>query len=250
MQTRNVPETGPRYWAALSLASIFGANMGDFVSRILHLGHANGLPLLAVVFGLILLAERRSNPGTEAYYWLAIVTLRTAATNLADLATHDFGLGYPWVMAGLAALLVGVLVVEGRSPTRARQDAESAQLRGMPATNGFYWAAMLIAGTLGTAIGDFVADDLGLGLAEGSILLGAVLAVMLYLRSRPALVTKPSYWGTIVAVRGAGTTVGDFFASRHGLGLGLPVSTPCTGLLLIAMLLLWPAQRGKRAVEA
>src|SRR5258708_25157132 len=146
MQTRNVPETGPRYWTALSLASIFGANMGDFVARILHLGHASGLPFLAVVFVGILLAERRSTTPTEAYYWLAIVTLRTAATNLADLATHDFKLGYPSVLAGLAVLLVGVLVLEDRSLARRQRDAATIQLRGMPATTHFYWAAMLVAG--------------------------------------------------------------------------------------------------------
>ncbi|MEJ0070645.1 MAG: hypothetical protein WDO24_20190 [Pseudomonadota bacterium] len=247
MQTRNVPDTGPRYWTAISLASIFGANMGDFVARELHLGHARGLPVLALVFALILLAERRSKTPTEAYYWLAIVTLRTAATNLADLATHDFKLDYPWVIAGLAALLVGVLVLE----SRIRRDAATAPASGLPTTTGFYWTAMLIAGTLGTAAGDYIADDLGLGLVWGSVLLGGLLAVMLALRSLPGLATKPSYWGTIVMVRAAGTTVGDFLASsRRGLGLGLYVSTPCTGLLLVAVLLLWRKQPRPQMVEA
>jgi uncharacterized membrane-anchored protein len=71
-----------------------GANTGDFLSHNLHLGHWRGLAPLAVVFLLIVWAERRARIATEAYYWLAIIVLRTAATNLADLATHDFGLGY------------------------------------------------------------------------------------------------------------------------------------------------------------
>jgi uncharacterized membrane-anchored protein len=244
MQIRNVPEVGPRYWTAISIASVFGANMGDFVARDLHLGHASGLPVLALALALVLLGERRAKTPTEAYYWLAIVIVRTAATNLADLATHDFKLAYPWVLAGLIGLLVGVVLAE----TILRRGA--APTRGLPATTGWYWAAMLIAGTLGTAFGDYVAGDLGLGLVWSSVLLSGLLGMLLALRSRPAFVTKPSYWRTIVMVRAAGTTVGDFLAGRRGLGLGLHVSTPCTGLLLVATLLLWRKQPTTQAVEA
>ena len=244
MQTRNVPETGPRYWAAISLASMFGANMGDFIARFLHLGHANGLGPLALIFAALLLVERRARLATEAYYWFAIVIVRTAATNLADLATHDFKLDYPAVLAGLAVLLVGVLALERGLTARG-----GAPIRGLPATTGWYWAAMLIAGTLGTAAGDYAADDLGLGLYWGSLVLSALLAFMLAIRARPAWDTKASYWTTIVAVRTAGTTVGDLLAStRHGIGLGLPVSTPLTGLALLATLVLW--RRAPRDLSA
>lgn len=95
MHFRNVPSTGPRYWTGISTASVFGANFGDFVSRDLHMGHASGLPALALVLAAILVAERRSRTPSEAYYWLAIVVVRTAATNLADLATRDAQLSYP-----------------------------------------------------------------------------------------------------------------------------------------------------------
>ncbi len=95
MQTRNTPSTGPRYWAALCLASVFGANMGDFVSHNLHLGHADGLlPLLLAFLGVVV-AERLTAITTAAWYWTAIVILRTAATNLGDLLTHDFRIAYP-----------------------------------------------------------------------------------------------------------------------------------------------------------
>lgn len=244
MQTRNVPETGPRYWAAISLASVFGANTGDFVARYLHLGHANGLAPLALIFAVIVLAERRARVASEAYYWLAIVTVRTAATNLADLATHDFKLDYPAVLASLAVLLVGVLALERGMAARG-----GTPVRGLPATTGWYWAAMLVAGTLGTAAGDYAADDLGLGLYWGSLVLSALLAGMLAIRARLAWDTKANYWATIVAVRTAGTTVGDLLAStRHGIGLGLLVSTPLTGLALVAILVLW--RRAPRDLSA
>lgn len=250
MQIHNLPTIGARYWAALILASIFGANCGDFVSHILHLGHWHGLPPLALLFCLVMAAERWSKLATEAYYWIAIVTLRTAATNLGDLATHDFKLDYPLVIAGLVLLLVAVLIVERTFSTRNGGAAALKDARGLPTTDIFYWVAMLTAGTLGTAGGDFVADDLGLGLVWGSIVLCAALAAMLAVRNRPGLTTKSTYWLTVVAVRTAGTTLGDLFASRHGLGLGLTVSTPLMGALMVLLLLLWRDQRTPRTAEA
>jgi len=226
MQTCHVPAIGPRYWITISIASVFGANMGDFVSHELHLGHVRGLPVLALALAVMLFAERRVRAGGETWYWLAIVTLRTAATNLADLATHELKLGYANVIVALAVLLAAVLLLDR---TGRRSLAEPA----LPRTNGWYWTAMLIAGTLGTALGDAVADDLGLGVERASVLLGLVLAALLSLRTRSGLATRGTYWLAIVAVRTAGTTVGDLMADICGLG----ISTTLTGLLLAGTLL-------------
>jgi uncharacterized membrane-anchored protein len=104
MRISNVPAITRRYWAAILVASMCGANTGDFLSHNLHLGHTRGLLPLAALFLLILWAERRARIPTEAYYWLAIIVLRTAATNLADLCTHDLKLGYGATEIGLTLL--------------------------------------------------------------------------------------------------------------------------------------------------
>ncbi len=230
MQARNTPSIGGRYWVAITVASVFGANLGDFVSHVMHLGHVRGLPVLALILAVLLVAERRSAITTEAWYWATIVVLRTAATNLADLATHDLKLNDAWVILALENLLLLLTL---------RRASGRNEKRGLPPVNGWYWAAMLTAGTLGTGIGDCVADDLGFGVAQGSVLLGAVLAVTLIITGRAGWATGAAYWTSIVAVRSAGTTVGDFLAGGDGLALGLAVSTACTGLLLAATLLLW-----------
>ncbi len=235
MDNRNVPATGPRYWTALSIASVAGANMGDFVSHTLHLGHAKGLGPLAALFALTLAAERRDRAkpaGREAYYWLAIVTLRTAATNLGDLATHDVRLPYPWVIAGLAALLALLLTT--------RRGAAAGESTGVPVTDAGYWAAMLTAGTLGTVAGDYTADDLGLGVGAASVGFGCGVAALLALRGLAGWAGVASYWAAVVAIRTAGTTLGDFCAFRHGLALGLPVSTAVSAAMMVIVLLAWP----------
>ncbi len=234
MRPANLPAPGPRYWAALCVASVFGANVGDFVSHVLHLGHVRGLPVLALLLAALLGAERRGWLRGEAAYWTVIVVLRTAATNLADFGTHDLRLGYGWVAAVLEALLVACCLPRAALGGMADRPAGS-----LPAVGGWYWAAMLTAGTLGTALGDFTADDLGLGTGPATVVLGCVLAALLTVRAGPALATLGSYWVAVVGVRAAGTTLADFLDGRGGLALGLPVSTACTGLALVATLLLW-----------
>ena len=98
---------------------------------------------------------------------------------------------------------------------------------------------MLIAGTLGTAVGDGVADDLDLGTGVATLLLGAATAALLGAWTRLALPIVAVYWAVVVAIRAAGTTASDFLAGREGLGLGLSISTILTGLLLLGILLLW-----------
>lgn len=223
MQAIHTPKLGPRYWAIIAVASVFGADLGDVVSHDLHGGHWRGLAPMAAMFAAILLAERRSRTPTDVFYWLAIVTVRAAATNLADLATHDGRLPYAAVTAALVALLAAVTF-----PTRRTAPGR------LPATGPAYWLGMLLAGTLGTAIGDGTADALGLGVAGGSVVLGAVTAGLLLLRAWPAAAVTAGYWVTVVAIRATGTTLGDWGAHTLGLELG----TLCSGLVFAACILL------------
>ena len=89
MQDRHVPYLAPHYWIVLSIASIAGANMGDFVAEYLGIGHVRGLPVLAIGLAAILFAESRDFSLHTTWYWLAVVVIRTGATNLADFLTTD-----------------------------------------------------------------------------------------------------------------------------------------------------------------
>ena len=255
MQHANVPKVDARYWTAITMAGIFGCNVGDCISFYLHWNHWIGLVPLTVVFAALLFAERHSARTAQAWYWAVVIVLRAAATNLADLATHTFEWPYPIVILGLA--VVQVLVV---APVLPRRLESATDRTGRPATNGWYWASLLTAGTLGTAIGDWVAEKLHFGTGYGTILLSAIFAVVLALGSRSRWTTKASYWLAIIAVRSAGTTAGDWLAFRddpglrNGLNLGLPISTVLTCVLFLGTLLLWHSRRtdhfGKRSVTA
>ena len=238
MRYENVPPVDARYWISITAASVLGCNLGDFVSLYLHWGHWRGLVPLALVFGALILGERRVHFRTQAWYWTTVVVLRTAATNLADLATHSWELPYPWVIACLGVFQVLVIL-----PVGPRLAAIGPDLGGRPATDGWYWLSLLTAGTLGTAIGDCVAEQFHLGTGVGSLWLTAVFILVLLAGRKSRWAVPASYWAAIVAVRAAGTTAGDWLAFQddpgllNGLNLGLPISTACSGAVFLAVLL-------------
>ena len=256
MRFGNVPTVDARYWTIMTLASIFGCNTGDDCSYYAGWNHWIGLGPLALIFAALLLGERRSTAQTQTWYWTVVIVLRTAATNLADLATHTFGLPYLTVILGLAAFQVLVIWTV---PPRLLSTATDSL--GRPATDGWYWLSLLTAGTLGTAMGDWVAEELHLSTGYGTVLLGLVYLLVLAWGRRGRWTTKAAYWLAVVAVRAAGTTAGDWLAFRedpglhNGLHLGLPISTALSGTLFVACLLAWrtqavPASCGCRAKTA
>jgi uncharacterized membrane-anchored protein len=218
MQPIHLPTAGPRYWAALCIASIFGANMGDFFARNIGLGHVAGLPFLAVALAIVIIVERFDRLQHQWYYWTAIIIVRTAATNFADFAAGDLKLPRIWIIAALLAY---------------RADGASTVLR----ADAGYWVCMFIAGTLGTVIGDFCSNNLRLDDGGASLLLAPIVAVLLVVGRNGWLRLLPFYWLTVVAIRAAGTSVGDLISGRNLLGL--PLSAAVTGTLLVVLLLAW-----------
>jgi uncharacterized membrane-anchored protein len=241
MNERHLPLLNARFWFALCLASIFGANLGDFFAHNIGLGHLAGLPFLAAGFALILVAERYDRGMRDIYYWLAIVVIRTAATNIGDLLAGDLKWPRPWVMAGLAILLAIVVSVIHERRRRVGTDRR----RELLTADGLYWIGMLLAGALGTVIGDYVSHNLGLGDPMASLVLGIPLVLLFMVGSRGPLWWAPFFWLTVVTVRADGTVGGDWFAGRHMLGLQL--STALSGLVFVALLLAWKDRRSLSA---
>jgi uncharacterized membrane-anchored protein len=247
MHRIHLPTVGARYWTALCLASIFGANMGDFFARNLGLGHIAGLPFLALALAIVVVSERFDRTVHQAYYWTAIIIVRTAATNFADFACGDMKLPRLLVIAGLAALLAAALLASWQLAWR-RQSQETADGNSVLRADAGYWTCMFIAGTLGTVIGDYCSHDLHLGDAAASLLLGSTLALLFAAARNGPFRSLWYYWLTIVAVRAAGTVAGDFLAGRHMWGL--PTSTLVTGILFVALLTLWKEPAAPSLVHA
>lgn len=231
MQGAGLPRIDIRYWTILLLASICGTNIGDFASQTLRLGFfAASLPF-AVLFAAVLPGIGRKHG--EPFYWVAIVIARAGATDIADLASHQLGLRVPALLVSLLALLAAILIIgarhnqatlvatggafSSRGPAASWRE-NAPDLR--PASNATYWASMVVTSVLGTLTGDYLADDLGLGLF-GSVLATAPLAGLAALSfGRPGRLLKPHYWLAVFLIRTAATNLGDLVAGTEGLHLG------------------------------
>jgi uncharacterized membrane-anchored protein len=220
------------YWFAMLAASALGTNLGDLWAEILLPGRFGSLASLLSICAVAVWYDRRAATRTQAGYWAAIVVMRAAATNLADIITHDLAMNY--VLA--SALLVVLTLVAARftrlDPVRG----------GSPLVDSAYWVAMFVAGLFGTVAGDSIHHSIGLYAASG--LLCLVLAGLIFTRDVAASASMLLYWAIVMAERCAGTAVGDALASRRAIGLGVSVASVCTGALTIGAL--WMRSKHRR----
>jgi uncharacterized membrane-anchored protein len=197
------------------------------------------LPLTAL-FLAIAWGERLLDWTTVAFYWLAIIVLRTMATNIADFATHDMKLSYP-VFVLLVIAFMGAMIWSDRFRTGTKEQQTIASDVRLPTTDWSYWIVMLGAGVLGTALGDWLADA-GLGVYWASLIgmsffFGAVWAAYRF------GLTKYWYWIAIATCRTWGTDIGDMlvviFRSVASRPVALWSATAVSSVLLIAVIYFW-----------
>ena len=242
MQTRHVPTVDRRYWFGIIFASIFGTNLGDLYAHESGLGLGLGLMLLAVLFVATYMVEARDRTAHEVYYWLAIIVIRTGATNIADYLAFRVRIPALLLALGLAAI-IAALAWRGSAPN-ARAEGPSGPA--LAKTNLTYWAAMLAAGVFGTVMGDVCSHRFGQGPAAAG--LGVLLAGLLGTARSRAATRVAVYWCAVALARTAGTCMGDWFAENKVLHVGLPFSTLLTGAAFVAILTMWPrTQRAARS---
>ena len=151
--------------------------------------------------------------------------MRAAATNLADIATHELALGYIAVSISLFGLTLITARLTNPDPANG----------GSPRVDFAYWSTMFIAGLFGTVAGDLIHHTIGLYMA--SAILCAALMALILLRDVRAPTSMVVYWLIVMSERLAGTAVGDALASHRAVALGLPIATTCS--LALLLLSLW-----------
>jgi len=240
----HTPQIGFHYWIAISMASIFGTNLGDLYAHESGLGIARGLLLLSMLFAATMLFERSDKKIHTAYYWIGIIIIRTGATNIADFMAGHRGLGIDRLLltAVFAVLLAAVAWLTRPSTAAPQVGSVSVATAKPPAANTVYWLGMLVAGILGTVFGDYCSHSLGGDAA--TLLLSLVVLLFLYVGRTGLLATAWYYWLAIAVVRTAGTAMGDWIEKNKYVDVGLPLSTLLTGVVFLLALM---AYRNMRA---
>jgi uncharacterized membrane-anchored protein len=236
------------FWIAKVAATTLGETGGDWVTMSLNLGYLVGTGIFAAIFVALVWLQVRVSRFHPVLYWATIVATTTLGTTMADFFDRSVGVEYPGGTAIIAALLAVSLFVwhrvEGtvaiRSITTARAE-------------WFYWVTILFSQTLGTALGDWTADDdrggLALGYEHSALIFGGALIVIAALWFWTRLSRTALFWAAFVLTRPLGATLGDFLDKPHAQG-GLELSRLYASLALLVFLMLCVVLFPQRAARA
>jgi uncharacterized membrane-anchored protein len=168
-----VPEVTLVFWILKIAATTLGETGGDTVTMTLNWGYLVGTALflsLLIVFVVLQIASKKFHP---FLYWATIIASTTAGTTIADFADRSLGIGY----AGGSLLLFACLMATLGAWYWSAGSISVATVN-TPKVETFYWLTITFSQTVGTALGDWTADDTGLGYAGGALLFAAGLAVL------------------------------------------------------------------------
>jgi uncharacterized membrane-anchored protein len=199
-----VPEVTLVFWIIKILATTLGETGGDAVSMSMNLGYAVSSFIFIGVFAVTVIAQILARKFHPFLYWLVVVATTTAGTTMADFADRSLGIGYPGGASLLFVLLMASLAIWFWSAGSISVSTVST-----PRIEMFYWMAILFSQTLGTALGDWMADTNGLGFEGGALVFAAGLALIAAAYFFTGISRTLLFWGAFILTRPLGATLGD-----------------------------------------
>jgi uncharacterized membrane-anchored protein len=238
-----VPEVTLGFWIVKIAATTLGETGGDSVTMTFDWGYLAGTALFAAILVALIGLQIAAKKFHPFLYWATIVASTTFGTTMADFADRSLGIGYTGGSAILLICLMAVLGLWYWSLGSISVDTVTT-----PKAEVFYWAAITFSQTLGTALGDWMADSTGLGYEGGALVFAAALAIV----AAAYYWTKAShvllFWLAFILTRPLGATVGDLLdkpVSNGGLALSRPIASAFIAAFIIACLLVLPQRAGR-----
>jgi uncharacterized membrane-anchored protein len=239
-----VPEVTVRFWIIKILATTLGETGGDAVSMSMNLGYLVGTLIFGLLFVVVVLAQIFAKKFHPFLYWTTIIATTTVGTTLADFADRSLGIGYAGGTTILFTLLLGSLFIWHRTLGSVAVDTVMSRKAEM-----FYWVTIMFSQTLGTALGDWIADTAGLGYRGGALVFSAILALIAIAYYRTKISRTVLFWAAFVTTRPLGAVVGDFLdkpVKSGGLSLSRYLASAVLLALIAALIYLFPQRAARR----
>ncbi len=225
-----IPAITISFWIMKICATTLGETAGDLLSMTLNLGYALSSAILLGFFAATLLVQLSAKKFYPIIYWAVILSTSTAGTTISDYMDRTLGLGYATGSMILVSCLIATLLI-WKATEKSLSVTNIRSLRG----EVFYWTAILFSNTLGTALGDFLADNSGLGFAGGAVLIASLLALIVAAYYFSNISHVILFWLAFVLTRPFGATFGDLLTKTHEKG-GLNFGTKGSSLILFVIL--------------
>jgi len=237
-----VPAVTLSFWIIKILATTLGETGGDAVSMSMNLGYAVSSLIFIAIFAAAVAVQISAKSFRPFLYWFVIVATTTAGTTMADFADRSLGIGYAGGSSILFVCLIAALGLWYWSEGSISVDTVVS-----PRIEAFYWAAILFSQTLGTALGDWMADTNGLGYERGALVFAAGLAlvVALYLFTSASRVLL--FWAAFILTRPLGATLGDLLdkpVADGGFAISRYYASAILAAVIVACILMLPQRAG------
>ncbi len=240
-----VPEVTLVFWIIKILATTLGETGGDALSMSMNLGYLVSTAIFALIFVVAVVIQVRAEKFHPVIYWTTIIATTTVGTTLADFADRSLGVGYTGGTTILFVLLMTSLFIWYRTLGSVAVDTVKS-----PKSEVFYWITIMFSQTLGTALGDWLADDAGLGYGGSAMVFGGMLVLI----AATYYLTKVShtflFWAAFILTRPLGAVVGDFLdkpLSKGGLELSRYWASAVLLIMILICIFLFPHRPARRA---
>ena len=243
-----VPEVTLAFWIIKIAATTLGETGGDSVTMTLNWGYLDGTAIFVGLLLALVAAQIFAKRFHPLLYWATIVASTPFGTTMADFADRSLGIGYTGGSTLLFCCLIVVLGLWYWSEGTIAVNTVSS-----PKVEAFYWAAITFSQTLGTALGDWMADTGGLGYGGGAVVFAAGLAVIAGLYFWSSVSRVLLFWAAFILTRPLGATVGDFLDKPKnvgGLALSRPLASAVIAAFIILCLFLLPQRAGRHPTAA
>lgn len=248
MKASKVAKVTVYFWIMKICATTLGETAGDLMSMTLNVGYALSSAILLSLFLIVLWAQLASKKFHPALYWSVILATSTAGTTMSDFMDRTLKFGYAKGSFLLICALVTVLVV-----WRIVEGNLSVDNINTRRAEVFYWVAILVSNTLGTASGDYLADDSGLGFLGSAALIGGVLALIVAVGYFTRVNRVLLFWLAFVLTRPFGATFGDLLTkpvSKGGTGFGTLGSSLILTVLLVGFVVYTTRKDNRAALQS
>jgi uncharacterized membrane-anchored protein len=231
---KKLPQITLIFWIMKIAATTLGETAGDLLAQTMKVGYAASSAILIALFLLSLVTQLKARGFHPALYWTVILSTSTAGTTMSDFMNRTAGLGYLNGTLVLSTALAAVFLVWKLS----RYPFDVTRVTGLRGEL-LYWTAILFSNTLGTSLGDFLADDTHLGFGGGALLISGLLALIAIGKYRSPISATLLFWIAFVLTRPLGATTGDFFSkptTHGGLGYGTVGASLILATILLALI--------------
>jgi uncharacterized membrane-anchored protein len=238
-----LPKVNSYFWIMKISATTLGETAGDLLSMTLALGYALSAGIFFGLLVIFLVAQMTSKNYRPLIYWMVILLTATTGTAVSDFIDRTLGIGYVEGSIILTAILVVVLAawyLSGRSLAVEKIRSHTAE--------AFYWTAILVSNTLGTALGDFLSTSSGLGFVGANLLITGGLLLVLLATYFTKISRVPLFWIAFVLTRPFGATFGDVLTKSPadgGTGFGTIGSSLIIGAILVIFMIYTTLNREK-----